>query len=662
MTAAGLLDAGLSAHQAGRLSEAEALYRRILAADAGQPDALHLLGVVAHQLGRHDEAASLIGRAIGINPGNPEYHNNFGRVCEALRRFTDAAHAYGKALALAPHYAVAYNNLGNVLHTLDRFEEAEKAYHSALKHAPEYVEAAYNLGNLLLSRGRTAEAITCFREALCIRPDFADALKNLGNALLTAGETDAAADTFRHLLQKNPSDADAWCNLGNVLKQQGFIGDALEAYRRAIAEDPALPVPWSNFLYSLHFHPACTNAMIADAHRAWRQTLVTENALPLAYPNDPTPGRRLRIGYVSPDFYHQAEAFFVLPLFAAHDGRLFEIHAFSSVTKEDETTARLRRSVAMWHDVRRLDDRELAEYIAAQRIDILVDLTMHMANHRLKTFARKPAPVQVSWLAYPGSTGLPAIGYRLTDCHMEPADLESEGSAELPVRLPDAWCCYDPIFECPPCGPLPAGSAATVTFGSLNNPCKHNDAVIDLWSKVLLAVAGSRLRLLCPEGSARGRFVRAFGTRGIPAERLAFAAPANRHRYLSYYSEIDIGLDPFPYNGITTTCDSLWMGVPVLTLPGQTPASRAGASLLKTVGLADWVATSEADFIEKALIHSSDRARLAGLRGGLRQRMAESPLTDAPRFARAVEDAYRGMWRAWCETMKGRSRLPSGLQ
>ncbi|MEY4938656.1 MAG: hypothetical protein RIQ93_391 [Verrucomicrobiota bacterium] len=643
-----ILAAALREHQGGRLAEAEQGYRQVLAVAPDQPDALHLLGVIALQLGRPAQAVELIQAAIARHAANPEFHNNLGQALEGLGRWEDATAAYRHALKITPTFAVAHNNLGNTLHRLQDYAGAENAYHAALRLTPHYAQASYNLGNLLQDQGRSAEAVAAFRRALEYQPAFVDAARNLANALLSTGEVDAAMTVLEQTLRELPRDAAAWCNYGNVLKQQGRLDEAVSAYRRAVDLDPRLTVAWSNLLYLLHFHPGYSNEQIATEHRAWTQTLDVRPLPPANPPPVSLPPRRIKIGYVSPDFFHQAEAFFVLPLFLAHDRTQFEVHAFASVAKPDGLTERFRRAVEHWHDVAALSDAELAGKIVSENIDILVDLTMHMANNRLAVFARKPSPIQVTWLAYPGSTGLPAIDYRFTDAFMEPTGVATEYSAETPVRLPDSWCCYDPLFPTPERSPLPALRSERVTFGSLNNPCKHNEAVIRLWADLLRAKPDSRLLLLSARGSARTRLQDLFARHDIAADRLDYVEPASRTQYLEYYARIDIALDPFPYNGITTTCDALWMGVPVLTLPGTIPASRAGLSLLATAGLPEWIATSPADFIQRAVRLSADREQLAQVRAGLRRQMQNSPLADAPRFARGVESAFLEMWRHRC--------------
>jgi predicted O-linked N-acetylglucosamine transferase (SPINDLY family) len=286
--------------------------------------------------------------------------------------------------------------------------------------------------------------------------------------------------------------------------------------------------------------------------------------------------------------------------------------------------------------------------IREDRVDILVDLAMHTAGHRLQVFARHPAPVQVAWLAYAGSTGLPGIGYRLTDAYIDPPGERPAWSAEEPVRLPDCWCCYDPLGNSPELNALPALSAEGVTFGSLNNFAKVHEGLLALWARVLCAVKGSRLLLLCPEGSSRDRVRAFFGARGIATERMDLVSHLPRGEYLKLYQQIDIGLDPFPCNGMTTTCDALWMGVPVVTLAGERPVSRAGLSILSTIGRGELAASSEEEYARLAEELAGDLPRLAELRATLRPRMQASPLMDASRFARNVEAAYRQMWERWC--------------
>jgi predicted O-linked N-acetylglucosamine transferase (SPINDLY family) len=405
----------------------------------------------------------------------------------------------------------------------------------------------------------------------------------------------------------------------------------------------------SNLIYTLLFHLRHDPGTISEEHHRWN--LQFAEPLRQFFPphsNDRDPERRLRIGYVSPDFRHHPVGRFVKPLLEAHHHSKTEIYAYASVKRADSLTARLKTSVDVWRDVLSMNDEALARQIREDEIDILVDLTQHMEDNRLPVFARKPAPVQVAWLGYPGSTGLKAMDYRLTDAWMEPEGAAWSASVEEPVRLPDSWFCFDPFGEYPERGELPAHRKGHVTFGSLNNVGKLNETVFMLWINILSAVDGSKLLLICPAGETRDRVRHFFQSHGIGAERLELVEKRPFAEYLRLYQSIDIGLDPFPYSGGTTTCDAMWMGVPVVALCGKLGVSRITLSILSTVGLPELIASSQEEYVKIAKDLAMDLSRLAILRATLRERMKTSALMDAPRFARNIEQAYRQMWRTWC--------------
>jgi protein O-GlcNAc transferase len=609
------LQIALQHHQAGRLADAEALYRQVLAAQPNNAAALHLLGVIAHQLGSHEIAV------------------------EWMR----------KAVAIDPDYAVAHSNLGETFRNSGRLDEAVASFRRALQLQPDSAETHNNLGAALAGQGRSIEAVASFRRALQLKPNYPQAWNNLAIALKAEGKLDEAVAAYRRAFELKPDYPEAHNNLGNALKDLGELDQAIAEFRRALRSMPADAKVHSNLIYALHFHPAYDERGITEEHQRWnRQFSEPLKQFALPHVNNRDPERKLKIGYVSPDFYTQAECYFVIPLLEAHDHTAFEVHAYASVRSPDAMTVRFKKSVDFWHDVRSLSDAALAEQVRKDGIDVLIDLTMHMRDNRLPLFCRQPAPVQVSWLAYPGTTGLPSFGYRFTDPFIEPPHEPTPYSSEDPVRLPDSWCCYHPLDESPDVSPLPALSTGCVTFGSLNNFCKMHEGVLARWARLLGAVEGSRLLMLCPEGRAREKVRSFFQTREIALQRLDLVGKLSRSEYLRLYHRIDLGLDPFPYNGITTTCDALWMGVPVLTLPGATPASRAGLSLLSTAGLTELIANSEDDHLRRATELAADLPRLAALRSTLRPRMQASPLMDAPRFARNIEAAFRAMWNRWC--------------
>ena len=674
---------GLLAHQVGRHDRAVDLIRQSIAFDPSNPIAHSNLGEACRAMGRLDEAIAACRRALELKPDFPNAHLNLGNALREQGHLGEAAAVYRRALQFKPDYPEAHNNLGNALRDQGQFEQAASAYQRALQFKPGFPEAHYNMGILLRDRGQLDEAIAAYRRAIELRPNYPDAYNNMGVALRERGRVeeaivayrraielnpgfpaahnnlgaaltdrcqfDEAVAAFRRALELRPGYPEAHNNLGSALKDRGELDEAVAAFRSAFHFKPDFAEAHSNLVFIMHFHPGYNAQAIAGECARWeRQHAAPLQASIRPHGNDRNPAHRLKIGYVSSNFYGQAECYFVIPLFEAHDHRLHEIHAYSDVGQPDAITERLKKSVDVWHDVRvSFSDEQLAEQIRQDNIDVLIDLSMHMGRNRLPMFARQPAPVQVAWLAYPGTTGLHSIGYRLTDAHMEPPGKKPAWSAEEPVRLPDCWCCYQPVGQSPEINQLPAWSAKGVTFGSLNNFAKIHEGALTRWARVLEAVKESRLVMLCPEGRARERVRTFFGAQGIAPERVELVGFLPRWEYLMLYQRIDLGLDPFPYNGITTTCDALWMGVPVLTLPGEMPASRAGLSLLATVGLAEFAATSEEHYVRLAVELAGDLPRLANLRAALRPRMQASPLMDAPCFARNVETAYRAMWQAW---------------
>lgn len=535
---------------------------------------------------------------------------------------------------------------GRMFHA-GQYEQAIAVLREVIRQRPDAVSAHRALIQCFIRTQRFGEAVAAGQDAERVHPRSAELLCDRSAAFLGNGQSSEAIDALRGALTIDPLMSIAWNNLGCALKDTGELAESMNCLRRAISLDPTGVATHNNLIYTMHFHPGCDMQAIRREQDNWVR-LHTQTITRFAtHANDRDPDRRLRVGYVSADFYAQAECYFVLPLIEAHDRTQFEVHCYSSVRNPDDITARYQRSADKWHDVLTLSDEQLAQKVHADQIDILIDLTMHMRYGRLPAFARKPAPIQVSWLAYPGSTGLPEMDYRLTDALMDPPDADASWSVEQPIRLPDSWCCYEAIGDAPPVGPLPAVSRGQITFGSLNNICKINDQVLTRWSSVLRATPSSQLLLLCPDKHARRRVTEAMQSLGIEPSRIEFTGSLPRQQYLELYNRIDLALDPFPYNGITTTCDALWMGVPVLTLPGASPASRAGLSLLSAAACPQWVARDEDDYIDLTTRTAGNLEELARTRVSLRQHLRSSPLMDARRFARNVESAFRGVWRKW---------------
>jgi protein O-GlcNAc transferase len=599
-------------HQAGQLAEAETIYRQVLAQQPNHVDALHLLGMLAGEVGRLDAAAELIAQAVQLQPDFAEAQVNLGNVLQRLWRFDDAIAAYRKAIAINPNYADAYNNLGVALKGLGRLDEAVAAYRQAMQFHPDSAETHNNIANALKGMGRLDEAVDSYRRAIALQPDYAGTHNNLGNAC----------------------------------KDAGRIEEAIAAYRTAVQLRPGWPGAHDNLVFALNYDPAQDAATIHAELLRWNQ----QHAAPLArfiqpHTNDRDPDRPLRIGYVSPDFHEHACAFFLLPLLRCHDRRQFEVTCYAQVADADKVTRQMQQHVPQWRKTVGHTDAQVAEMIRQDKIDILVDLALHEAHNRLLVFAEKPAPVQVTWLGYPGTTGLGTIDYRLTDPHLDPPGIDESCYSEKSIRLPETFWCYDPLDEETPVNASPCAETGHITFGCLNNFCKINDAVLALWAKVLAAVPASRLLLHAPEGIARNRVLD-----HIDADRIEFVAKQPLAEYRRTYHRIDIALDPFPCGGGTTSCDALWMGVPVVTLRGRTTVGRAGVSILTNAGLPEMIAADPEQYVRITRDLAADRPRLADLRANLRQRLRNSPAMDAPRFARNIEAAYRLMWREWCAT------------
>jgi predicted O-linked N-acetylglucosamine transferase (SPINDLY family) len=684
MTLQQQFESGVSHHQAGRLAEAEAIYRQVLLRNPNHAEALHLLGLIVGQHGNDDQAIDLIGRAIRLMPGFANAHSNLGNSLMRKGRLDEAVASYRRAIALKPDYFAAYcnlaaalknqghldesiaaanraiqlnpnsaeahNNLGNALEKKGEFGLAIAAFGQAAQLNPNDGGAYCNLGGLMNAIGRVDQAIPLCRRAVQLQPDRAEAHNNLGIALMNDGQLDEAGAALQRAVQLKPDYAEAIGNLGAVLKEKGQLEQAIAAFRRAIEISAANAVIHSNFLYTLYFDTRCGEAELLAQLRGWAE----RHAHPLKplirpHENDRDPNRRLRIGYVSPDFNAHPVGRFILPVLASHDHRQFEIYCYASVQKPDVFTPRIQRHADVWRDIRILSDEEAAKLIRDDHIDVLIDLTMHMARNRMLLFARKPAPVQATYLAYAGTTGLDTIDYRITDPHLDPPGSSDEYYTERSIRLPQSYWCYEPPIRSLEMTPLPFVTKGFITFGCLNNFCKISAGVLQTWCGILTAVPNSRLLLHAAAGNHRDTVRQKLSDSGIDPNRLSFMDKLPLPQYMRQYHNVDVGLDPYPYVGGTTTCDALWMGVPVVTLRGQTAVGRGGASILSNVGLTEFIAENPEQYLSIAVGLAGDLPKLGELRSSLRTRIERSPLMNARQFAADIEAAYRQMWRNWCE-------------
>lgn len=636
------------------LSDIQAAFVRAYRHDAHSAECHFNLGLLLSQMGQHDNALAAFIHASRLRPDWADAHNSVGTELANLGELAQAENAFRRALDIQPGLTEAYANLGTLLANTARRDEAIAVLREAVASCPPSAWIHCLLASQLGFLGMHAEAEAEFRRALELDPDFSVAALQLADLLRISNRADEAERLVLHVLACEPQSALAHFTLGNVLmaKCTGDLTDALDHFRHAAQLDPDNLALRTNLAYALIFVSDDGHVVLDECRRLTEHFEEPYLQTSIAYRNDPTPSRRLRIGYVSPDFRDHCQTMFMTPLLKHHDHDAIEVYCYSSVLKPDAATSRLAGFADVWRDVASLDDTQLALQILEDGIDILVDLTMHMSRGRPLLFARRPAPVQVAWLAYPGTTGSKAIGYRITDPWLDPLDDAQADSrySERSIRLPDTFWCYDPLTEKLDPGPLPAPQAGYVTFGCLNNPHKLTDRTFALWAQVLNRVPRSRLLLLLPSGTTRDIVRGKFEALGVDGSRLSFVSYQPREDYLRTYQSIDIALDVFPYNGHTTSLDALWMGVPVVTIVGNTPASRAGYSLLSNIGLQELAATSDAEFVACASRLASDLPHLGKLRGDLRARMEASPLMDGARFARNMEAAYRRMWTEWCDT------------
>ncbi|MBX9581354.1 MAG: tetratricopeptide repeat protein, partial [Gemmataceae bacterium] len=509
---------------------------------------------------------------------------------------------------------------------------------------PDDPRGRHNLGLALAAAGAYPAAAAELEEAVRLRPDYPEAHNALGVALEALGRTDDALAHYRRATDLRPDGADAWVNLGTGLAEQGRIGEAAAALRRAarLRPDPRVA---STLLAALAYSSAVTPELLRDGCVGWANQFAPKADRPK--PRRPDPDRRLKVGYVLGDPRGPTAAGPVEQLLGHHDRTRFHLTAYPSASGADDGADRLRRRVDAWRPAAGLADDQLADLVRADEIDILVDLCGHGAGSRLLAFARRPAPVQFTLLNLMGTTGLRAIDYRLTDPVADPPGVADPLYVEKLLRLPQVGWVYAPPADAAGPNPLPSLAGRPFTFGCLNHPAKLSDACVGTWADVLKAVPGSRLVLLAGRSAETARVLEGrFAAAGVPADRLDLAYRLPVGEYYEAYRAVDLALDPFPFNGGVTTCDALWMGVPVLTVAGRDGRSRQGVSVLTSLGLPEFVADTPAKLVELAATWADQRGALADLRGTLREMVRHSPLVDAAAMTGHVESAYRQAWRS----------------
>jgi protein O-GlcNAc transferase len=609
-----VLERALRLQHSGRTRDAESLYRQLICRNGLNHRALCSLGVLLFETGRLEESSQYLERAAKVEP-NPKYLTNLGEVYRRQGRLDRAAEAFGRILEIDANFP----------------------------------EARLNLAVTLAEAGVRTEALELLEEAARVGPDGPRLRVALAWLLLHLHRPEPALAHATRAVELGPNVASTHWQLGDALDACGKKADAIASYRRAVEVNPSDARTHSELIVAMLSNPEYdAQALFAEA-RAWAQ----RHAEPLRkhirpHTNDKDPERRLRIGYVSPDFRAHPMQQFLVPLLEHHDSSAFEVFLYASVRRPDPETEWYRAFAGdHFRDIRNIEDVQAAELVRSDRIDVLVDLALHSVGGRLRMFACRPAPVQISWLGYAGTTGLDTIDYRITDPFVDPPGADLGVYSETCLHLPETSWCYAPLCSEPNVGALPALSTGCVTLGCQNSYRKLHARLFASWARVLREVTGARLFLHAEEHAQEG-VRQAFAREGVQADRIEFGGRVSRHEYLRRYQRIDIGLDTFPFNGATTTLDAAWMGVPVVTLSGPSALQRTGTCIAMNLGLPELVANSEDEFVERAVTLARDLDRLSQIRTELRSRLETSPLGNAPRFARHVEDAYRATWRRHC--------------
>jgi protein O-GlcNAc transferase len=640
------LDSLIKHYQGGRFGEAEKLAVSITNEFPKHPFSWKVLGAVLGQEGRNSEAVSANRTAIALSPQDAELHSNLGNSLKELGRLEEAEVSLKRSIELKPDFSQAYGNLGLVQQVLGRFDESEESFRRSIELNSDYTDSHYNLGNTLANLGKKAGAQASYKRAIALKPNFPEAYSNLGHILQSLGRLDESEESLRQAIALKSDYAAAFVNLAKVLQELGRLGESEASYLRAITLEPNYLIAHSNLLFQL-------GSMNFDATRYQvhaRKFSEVFNELgsrftSWLYSRD---SECLRIGFVSGDFGSHPVGYFIEGLLLQLQSSSIELHAYSTAERQgDQITEELKKLFHSWTPLRRLSDEEAAQKIHKDGVHILIDLSGHTAKNRLGIFAWKPAPIQVSWLGYFASTGLPEMDYILGDPYVTP-DEESDHFIEKIWQLPESYLCFTPPKVDLKVSDLPALSNGFVTFGCFNKLERMTDDVVSVRAKILHAVPGSKLFLKDKQldhQTGRDRVLARFLAHGITAERLILEGKSPREEYLACYHRVDISLSPFPYGGGTTSAEGLWMGVPVITKSGSYFLSHLGESIAHNSGLIDWIADDEVTYVAKAVQFSSDLKALATLRSGLREQVLQAPLFNTQRFARHFEEAVWSMRR-----------------
>ena len=639
--------AGDAAAALGSYQQATGLYQEALRREFKTAEVFHNLGLALAKLGQHAAAIQNYQKALDLNANFASAYYNLGVILQDRGESGASIVNYRHALRLRPNHPSTLFNLGVALQQQGELAEARILYGEVLKVKPHHLGALYNLARLLQEAEEVEEASGLFKLLLNLAPEHPQAYYWLGKALHDLWRLDEALSYLQAGIKYHPQSAALYNLLAYVYNNLAQHSDAISACKKALAIKPDFWQAHSNLLVMMHFYLDHNLEEIFLAHQAWSQRHLSESARGFTHILSTDINKRLRVGYVSPNFYRGPVGYFTRPLFAAHDKNQVEIYCYYNFKIFDDVTQQLQSFADKWQNIAGMEDAAAAELIYEDKIDILVDLSGQTADHRLLVFARKPAPIQVTWLDYFDTTGLPSMDYLISDPHHTPPDT-AQRFTEKVVRLAETRLCFSPPEFAPDVMPLPALVNGYLTFGSFNRSSKMIPEVVALWARILNEIPNARLILkggALNDPEAWDKTYAKFADHGIVASRIELRSASAHSEMLKEYGDIDIALDPFPHNGGATTCDALWMGVPVIALRGRDMIGRQSAAMLTNVGLQEFVAESEGEYIAIAKAWQNNFARLAEIRKQLRGNMGTSPLCNGSRFAREMEAAYRTMWK-----------------
>ena len=646
---ASLLKEAKEHFRVGRVEQAKLLFQQVLAIDPTQAQALYVLGGIALNDGDTALAIDLVRRAISADPNNGDYHFSLATVLVSTGKPADAIPSFKEAIRIRPDLPEWRRHLTAALQAVGRTDEAIATSITGPGQSPTDAQTFLDLGTTFHQLGRLHEAEAAFGEAVRLAPGMGLAHAQLATVQIDQGRPVEAEAAARQATRSGPELADSWFALASSLSGQARHVEAVECLWKTLERRPDLEVAWNLLLLSMNYADCWSAEEIYAAHVRWGERLVC-SPRQLIEPSHKSPGHRVRIGYLSPDYRQHPIAFFIEAPLRHHDRTRYEIFCYHTDGRVDPMTRRLKALADHWRWMVAPSEQALEQVIREDGIDILVELSGHTEGHQLGVLARRVAPVQVTYLGYPNTTGLAAVDYRVTDARADPPGQADRVHVEKLVRLPQAFLCYAPPENVGDVSPSPERRNGFITFGSFNNFAKLSPTVIGLWAKILAAVPGSRLMIKTQglqDPGLRALFVSLVERAGVDRQRVSIVNPTQSHReHMDAYAQMDISLDTFPYHGTTTTLDALWMGVPVVTLAGDRHASRVGLSILAAVGLTELVAHSPDEYVAIAVGLAANPAKLEELRRGLRARVAQSALTNGKAFTADLEHAYRDIWTA----------------